>query len=90
MVICLNAWAEADGRTLHVWCDRSSSLLCFANVQLYGHLRRQCPESQVHDIIMEAVEIEKEFLTDALPCGLIGINAGVRRMGRVGVLANGS
>lgn len=27
---------------------------------------------------MEAVEIEKEFLTDALPCGLIGINAAVR------------
>jgi ribonucleoside-diphosphate reductase subunit M2 len=31
----------------------------------------------VHDIIAEAVTIEKEFLTEALPCALIGINAGV-------------
>jgi len=31
----------------------------------------------VQDIVSEAVVIEKEFLTDALPCALIGINAGV-------------
>ncbi|KAK1920969.1 putative ribonucleotide reductase small subunit [Papiliotrema laurentii] len=46
---------------------------------LYEHLRHQCPEEQVHDIVSEAVEIEKEFLTDALPCALIGINADLMR-----------
>lgn len=29
----------------------------------------------VEDIIVEAVGIEQEFLTDALPCGLLGMNA---------------
>ncbi|WVR08350.1 hypothetical protein IAU60_005405 [Kwoniella sp. DSM 27419] len=42
---------------------------------LYNHLKHRCPEEEVHKIVAEAVEIEKEFLTDALPCGLIGINA---------------
>lgn len=31
----------------------------------------------MHEIVQEAVAIEKEFLTDALPCALIGINADV-------------
>lgn len=31
----------------------------------------------MHDIVTEAVVIEKEFLSDALPVGLIGINANV-------------
>ncbi|WWC93153.1 uncharacterized protein L201_008120 [Kwoniella dendrophila CBS 6074] len=42
---------------------------------LYNHLRHRCSEEEVHNIVTEAVVIEKEFLTDALPCGLIGINA---------------
>ncbi|OCF40176.1 ribonucleoside-diphosphate reductase subunit M2 [Kwoniella heveanensis CBS 569] len=42
---------------------------------LYNHLRHRCPEDEVHQIVQEAVAIEKEFLTDALPCALIGINA---------------
>jgi ribonucleoside-diphosphate reductase subunit M2 len=46
-------------------------------MQLYNHLRHRCTEEEVHDIVREAVVIEKEFLTDALPCALIGINAGV-------------
>ncbi|KAL7419614.1 Ribonucleotide-diphosphate reductase (RNR), small subunit [Cryptotrichosporon argae] len=44
-------------------------------MQLYNHLKHRCPQQQVHDIIREALAIEKEFLTDALPCALIGINA---------------
>ncbi|ORY27499.1 ferritin-like superfamily [Naematelia encephala] len=46
---------------------------------LYNHLRHQCSETEVHDIVSEAVVIEKEFLTDALPCALIGINAALMR-----------
>lgn len=33
------------------------------------------PKSQIEEIIREAVEIEKEFVTDALPVKLIGMNA---------------
>ncbi|WWD20001.1 hypothetical protein CI109_104474 [Kwoniella shandongensis] len=42
---------------------------------LYNHLRTRCSTEEVHTIVADAVTIEKEFLTDALPCGLIGINA---------------
>ena len=31
--------------------------------------------SSIQEIIQEAVEIEKEFITEALPCSLIGMNA---------------
>lgn len=30
---------------------------------------------KVHQIVHEAVEIETEFVCDALPCALIGMNA---------------
>ena len=33
------------------------------------------PESTVRDIVSEAVQIEKEFVTDSLPVGLVGMNA---------------
>ena len=33
----------------------------------------------MHKIVSEAVAIEKEFLTEALPVGLIGINADLMR-----------
>ena len=33
------------------------------------------PESTVHSIVSEAVEIEKKFITESLPCKLIGMNA---------------
>jgi ribonucleoside-diphosphate reductase beta chain len=35
----------------------------------------QLPEQTVIDIIKDAVEIEKEFVTDALPVNLIGMNS---------------
>lgn len=40
-------------------------------------LRNPLPAERVAAIIAEAVDIEKEFLTDALPCELIGMNAGL-------------
>jgi ribonucleotide reductase beta subunit family protein with ferritin-like domain len=45
--------------------------------QLFNHLQHRCSEEEVHDIVTEAVVIEKEFLSEALPVGLIGINADV-------------
>jgi ribonucleoside-diphosphate reductase subunit M2 len=42
---------------------------------LFQHLRRRPHPDTVRAIITEAVEIEKEFLTVALPVSLIGINA---------------
>ena len=44
-------------------------------VLLYSKLQRKLPKKKIHDIIKEAVEIEKEFITDAIPCRMIGMNA---------------
>ena len=42
---------------------------------LFSHLRHRPSKQAVQAIIIEAVVIEQEFLTDALPCALLGMNA---------------
>ncbi|KAK7049620.1 Ribonucleotide-diphosphate reductase (RNR), small subunit [Paramarasmius palmivorus] len=42
---------------------------------LFSHLKRRPHPDTVKHIITEAVKIEQEFLTDALPVSLIGMNA---------------
>ena len=44
-------------------------------VLLYTKLLKKLPRKRVYEIIQEAVEIEKEFITEALPCRLIGMNS---------------
>lgn len=43
-------------------------------VALY-HTMESRSATQIHTIIKEAVELEKEFICEALPCSLIGMNA---------------
>ncbi|CAK3860297.1 Ribonucleoside-diphosphate reductase small chain [Lecanosticta acicola] len=42
---------------------------------LFSHLKNKPSPALVQSIITEAVAIEQEFLTDALPCALLGMNA---------------
>jgi ribonucleoside-diphosphate reductase subunit M2 len=44
-------------------------------ILLYSKIERKIPKKKIMDIIKEAVEIEKEFITDAIPCRMIGMNA---------------
>lgn len=44
-------------------------------ILLYRKLLTKLTKKRVLEIIKEAVEIEKEFITEALPCRLIGMNA---------------
>ena len=44
-------------------------------VLLHSKLKNQVPEGVALDIITEAVEIEKDFVTNALPVSLLGMNA---------------
>ena len=44
-------------------------------ILLYKKLTKQLSKKKVFDIIKEAVEIEKEFICDALPCKLISMNS---------------
>jgi len=42
---------------------------------LYSHLTHKLSKTKAHKMIREAVRWEKEFITEALPCSLIGMNA---------------
>ena len=56
--------------------SRDEGLHCdFACLLYTQHLQDQLPKETVTQIIRDAVEIEKEFVTDALPVGLIGMNS---------------
>jgi ribonucleoside-diphosphate reductase beta chain len=48
-------------------------------VLLYSKLENRAPEENVHAMFKEAVEIEQEFITESLPCRLIGMNAELMR-----------
>ena len=50
------------------------------SVVLSQMLDHPLPQEQVHKIIEEAVCYEKEFVTEALPVSLIGMNAGMRAL----------
>lgn len=41
---------------------------------LYEEIERKVPKAKVHKIIREAVKIEKQFITESLPCNLVGMN----------------
>ena len=44
-------------------------------VLLYNKLQKKMTKARIHEIIKEAVDIETEFICDALPCRLIGMNS---------------
>lgn len=44
-------------------------------VLLYRKLVKKLNKKRIYEIIQEAVEIEKEFITEAIPCRMIGMNA---------------
>ncbi|TVY86787.1 Ribonucleoside-diphosphate reductase small chain [Lachnellula willkommii] len=46
---------------------------------LFSHLKHRPSKQAVQDVITEAVEIEQEFLTEALPCALLGMNANLMK-----------
>ena len=56
--------------------SRDEGLHCDFACLLYSkHLVDKLPKNKVKEIIKDAVEIEKEFVTDALPVKLIGMNS---------------
>lgn len=48
-------------------------------VHLYSKLQKKINKTRIVDIIKEAVEIEKEFIIEALPCRLIGMNSNLMK-----------
>jgi ribonucleoside-diphosphate reductase beta chain len=56
--------------------SRDEGLHCrFATLLHNRYVQNKVSEERIKQIIIEAVEIEKEFVTDSLPVSLIGMNA---------------
>jgi ribonucleoside-diphosphate reductase beta chain len=56
--------------------SRDEGLHCDFACHLYTkHVVNKLPQERIKEIIIDAVAIEKEFVTDALPVKLIGMNA---------------
>lgn len=54
--------------------SRDEGLHCTFACYIFSQLVNRPTNQRVLDIVTEAVNIEKEFLTDALPCRLLGMN----------------
>jgi ribonucleoside-diphosphate reductase beta chain len=65
---CLSFSNELISRDEGLHCD-------FACLLYTKYLVNKLPEEQVLSIITDAVAIEQEFISDALPVSLIGMNA---------------
>ncbi|KAG9303143.1 hypothetical protein G9A89_005101 [Geosiphon pyriformis] len=55
--------------------SRDEGLHCDFACLLFTHLRKRPSQKTIESIITEAVKIEQEFLTEALPVKLIGMNS---------------
>jgi len=59
--------------------SRDEGLHCDFACLMFKHLLKKPSPERVTHIIREAVTIEQEFLTDALPCAMIGMNCTLMR-----------
>lgn len=56
--------------------SRDEGMHCDFACHIYSkHIKNKLPQQRVIEIITNAVDIEKEFITDALPVRLIGMNS---------------
>ncbi|KAL7459853.1 hypothetical protein ACHAWC_011658 [Mediolabrus comicus] len=55
--------------------SRDEGLHCSFACQLYSKLKRKMSQESIHNLIKEAVDVEKSFICDALPVSLIGMNS---------------
>ncbi len=55
--------------------SRDEALHCEFAIYLYSKLLNKMTQKEIHQLIKESVEIECEFICEALPCKLIGMNS---------------
>jgi ribonucleoside-diphosphate reductase beta chain len=76
---CAIYWLKSRGlmpglATANEFISRDENMHSEFAIELYKMLDKQLEESVVHSIFKEAVDIEKEFITESLPVSLIGMN----------------
>jgi ribonucleoside-diphosphate reductase beta chain len=77
---CSIFWLKKRGlmpglATSNEFISRDEGLHCDFACLLYSMLKNQLPQEDINKMIVDAVKIEQEFVTDALPVDLIGMNA---------------
>lgn len=78
---CAIFWLKSKGKMTRAlglsneFIARDEGLHTDFGVLMYHKLRRKLTRERVIEIISEAVEIEREFICDSLPCALIGMNS---------------
>jgi ribonucleoside-diphosphate reductase beta chain len=79
---CAIFWLKKRGlmpglATSNLWISRDESMHCRGAVLLHKTLQpeNRASNEKIREIINSAVEIETEFITEALPVSLIGMNA---------------
>ena len=55
--------------------SKDEGMHCHFACLLYSYIQNKLKPEIIYDIIKEAVEIEKEFITESIPCAMIGMNA---------------
>lgn len=55
--------------------SRDESLHTEFAVLLHDMLKNKLPENVIHDMFAEAVDIEIEFITESIPCNMLGMNS---------------
>ena len=76
---CAIYWLKSRGlmpglSTANQFISRDENLHAEFAISLYKMLENRLDEEIVHNIFKDAVEIEKEFITESLPVSLIGMN----------------
>lgn len=78
---CAIFWLKSKGKMTRAlglsneFIARDEGLHTDFGVLMYNKLRHRLDRQRVLDILTEAVEIEREFICDSLPCALIGMNS---------------
>lgn len=76
---CAIYWLKSRGLmpglcTANEFISRDENLHTEFAIELYKMLDNKLDQATVHSVFREAVEIEKEFVTESLPVSLIGMN----------------
>ena len=55
--------------------SKDEGMHCHFACLLYSYIKNKLKKEIVYEIFKEAVEIEKEFITESIPCNMIGMNS---------------
>jgi ribonucleoside-diphosphate reductase beta chain len=80
-IFWLKSYKSVNGAILNglvnsnAFISRDEGMHVQFGVMLYKKLQNKLPQSEVYKIVKEATELSKNFMTEALPCKLIGMNS---------------